>query len=394
MYAFRAPFHTSKAASSTGRVESVACARINRHRNLRKSERLLLRLTGDSITGTMGEFIRFLYLVLVVLPLGLLFIGPLLTLAALRGVQQVGPLILNPSQQGVGGRIRALILGLLLWLAVWGGLAVLLGRAGLPAIGSVSSLTLQTGVAPTLPVASPPPSPTRTPSASPMPQATSTPTRPEREETPPASPSLTPSPMPPTRTPTSPTATTKPLSPSPAPSPTATPTPLPAPIATLSPEETSKAISTVESANELLRAAVIEPSIGNLAELENLWRGEALAKAQAFAQDLYQRYLRPLEVTFTYILPPVALEGTSSDSAIVISSESWTYTGPRASYRESFEFTYTLSRQDEGWVITEYGYRNVPSSLPPGEGIPTPISTPVPITTTAVITSSTPSQGL
>jgi hypothetical protein len=332
----------------------------------------------------MRELVRFLYLVVVILPLTLLFIGPLLMLAAVRGVQRVGPIILNPSQRGTGGRIRALLLGMFLWLAVWGGLALTLSRVELPAIGGVSSSALESGVTPTLPPVFPTATPTPVPPVTPQVVTAPTPTRPEKSEL--LSP--TPSPIPPTPTPLSPTATAQPASPTLTPPATATFTPSPAPIATLSPEQTSEAIAAVEAANELLRAAVIQPSIGNLAGLETMWRGEALAKAQAFAQDLSRRYLRPLEVTFVYLLPPAVHAGTSSDTAIVISTETWTYTGPHASRRESFEFTYTLSRQDEGWVITHYGYLNAPAELSPGgEGISTTITTPLTITTTTVITS-------
>lgn len=192
------------------------------------------------------------------------------------------------------------------------------------------------------------------------------------------SPSPTPSPIPPTAT----TTPTPPIV-------TSTPTTALTPPATLSPDQAAQAITAVETANELLRASVVQPSIGNLAALETLWQGEALAKAQAFAQDLSQRYLHPLEVTFVYLIPPVALEGTSSDTAIVISSETWTYTGPRASHSESFEFIYTLTRQDEGWVITDYVFRNTLGTPPPtGEGIlPTTPVTTTAITTTTVITT-------
>ncbi len=185
-----------------------------------------------------------------------------------------------------------------------------------------------------------------------------------------------------------PTATAQPAPPTLTPLATATFTPSPAPVATLSPAQEREAIAAVEAANELLRDAVIQPSIGNLAELEVLWQGEALAKAQAFAQDLYSRYLRPLDVTFSYLHPPVVRARPSSDTAIVTSTEVWTYAGPHASRRESFEFTYTLSQQDDGWVITNYSYRNVPAGLSPGgEGISTTITTPLTITTTTAITS-------
>jgi hypothetical protein len=113
----------------------------------------------------------------------------------------------------------------------------------------------------------------------------------------------------------------------------------------------------------LLRGAVARPSIGNLADLEVYWQGEALAQAQAFAQDLYERYLRPLEVSFFYVVSPVALRGTSSDEAVVTSVETWTYEGPRSLHSESFEFIYALSRKDDGWVITEYSYRYVSSDF-------------------------------
>jgi hypothetical protein len=132
---------------------------------------------------------------------------------------------------------------------------------------------------------------------------------------------------------------------------------------------------------------MVEPSIGNLAALESLWRGEALARAQAFAQDLYQRYLRPLEVTFVYLSPPVVLEGTSPDAASVISNEAWTYTGPRSVYGESFQFTYTLRREGESWVITDYAYGYAPITvLPEGEDQPVASPTSTVITETVVLT--------
>jgi hypothetical protein len=339
----------------------------------------------------MRELVRFLYLVMVILPLALLFIGPLLILAAVRGMQRVGPIILNPSQAGTGGRIRALLLGMLLWLVVWGGLAMTVSRVGLPTIGGVPSSALETGLTSTVPLVVPTTTPTPLSTATFQAVGAPTPTRPEKSEpSPVASPSPTPSPIPPTPTPTSPTATDQPATPTLTPLATATFTPSPAPVATLSHEQEREAIAAVEAANELLRDAVIQPSIGNLAELEALWRGDALAKAQAFAQDLYRRYLRPLDVTFVYLLPPVVHAGSSSDTAVVISTEAWTYTGPHASRRESFEFTYRLNRKDEGWVITHYAYRNAPAGLSSGsENISATITTPLTITTTTVITSGT-----
>ncbi len=149
----------------------------------------------------------------------------------------------------------------------------------------------------------------------------------------------------------------------------------------------SEAIAAVEAANDLLHAAVSEPSIGNLAALETLWQEEALAKAQAFAQDLSQRYLDPLDVTFVYLASPQVVAGNSPDTAYVISTETWTYTGQRSVHGESFEFTYTLRREGEGWVITDYAYGYAPITPPQGEGDRlTPIPVPSTITTTVTIT--------
>jgi hypothetical protein len=154
------------------------------------------------------------------------------------------------------------------------------------------------------------------------------------------------------------------------------------PVATLAPGQAAQAIAAVEKANDLLRAAVVEPSIGNMAALEKAWHGDALADAQAFAQTLSRRYLRPLQVTFVYLTPPSAREGFLPDTAVVTSTETWTYAGPLSTRSESFEFTYTLVPQDSGWIITTYGYRNVPGSA----AVASPTPTPEAITSTTVIT--------
>jgi hypothetical protein len=120
--------------------------------------------------------------------------------------------------------------------------------------------------------------------------------------------------------------------------------------------------------------------------METFWQDRALAKAQAFAQDLYRRYMHPLEVTFSYLNPPVALGGNASGTAFVMSTEEWTYAGPHTSHTESFEFTYTLRRQAESWVITDYTYRNVTEALPlKGEIVLTTPLTSTAVTTTTVI---------
>ncbi len=153
------------------------------------------------------------------------------------------------------------------------------------------------------------------------------------------------------------------------------------PVATLASAQATQAIAVVEKANDLLRAAVVQPSIGNMAALETAWRGDALKDAQAFAQELSRRYARPLEVTYVYLTPPSAREGILPNTAVVTSAETWTYAGARSTRSESFEFTYTMEPQDDSsWIIIAYSYHNVPGA----EAAPTP--TPEPITSTMVIT--------
>jgi hypothetical protein len=127
----------------------------------------------------------------------------------------------------------------------------------------------------------------------------------------------------------------------------------------------------------LLRVAVAEPSIGNLAALETFWQGESLAKAQAFAQDLYQRFLGPLTVDLAYVIPPrVVGQGNPPGTAFVFSVENWSYTGSRTSHSETFDFAYTLNWRDEGWVITNYAYGYASNTIPSEEEntqTPTPI---------------------
>jgi hypothetical protein len=341
----------------------------------------------------MSEFLRLLYVVVILFPLSLLLIGPLLVLAALRGVQRVGPIVFEPERSGVGGRILAFLLGLTLWLVVWGGLVLLIGpiMPSLTPTEEAAGVTAATTPAPTRtprPTFTPSPAPVSTSSAqstlgtaepaaatsTPKPPATATPLPPATDTPAPAPATSTPLPSP---TPVPPTATPIPTRP-----PTVTPAPTMTPVATLAPAQAAQAIAVVEKANDLLRAAVVEPTIGNMAALETAWRGDALKDAQAFAQDLSRRYVRPLAVTYVYLTPPSAREGILPDTAVVTSVETWTYAGSRSARSESFEFTYTLSPQDSSWIIIAYSYRNVPG----GVAMPPPTPTPEPITSTMVIT--------
>ena len=52
---------------------------------------------------------------------------------------------------------------------------------------------------------------------------------------------------------------------------------------------------------------------------------------------------------------------------------------------ESFEFTYTLHREGDSWVITDYAYGYAPLPLGEGDRL-TPIPIPSTITTTVAIT--------
>ncbi|HXV99976.1 MAG TPA: hypothetical protein VEC93_16275, partial [Anaerolineae bacterium] len=67
------------------------------------------------------DLVRLVLLILL-LPIILILIGPLLIWAVLRGRQRIGPVTLNTSRYSAAGRAGALIIGLLLWVLIWGGL--------------------------------------------------------------------------------------------------------------------------------------------------------------------------------------------------------------------------------------------------------------------------------
>ncbi len=68
------------------------------------------------------ELLRCLTLLLVIPP-GLLLIGPLLLVTAYRGSQRFGPLVFNVRRGGWKGRLTTGLIGITLWVAVWGALA-------------------------------------------------------------------------------------------------------------------------------------------------------------------------------------------------------------------------------------------------------------------------------
>ena len=310
------------------------------------------------LTG-LGCFILFILL----LPLGLIFSGPLLILAALRGRQPAGPITLDTEQYGLPGRLAALLAGLALWLLVWGGLAWVIVNGFLvePKIAGEART-------PPAPLVMATPNnllPTTLPSPTP------------RLETQPSTFTPTPVLSTPTLSATSmPTAlsSTPALTVTPAigaVTSTVTPTPLPpanqagltlTPIITtpLTPADRDTIVATVEEGNLLLREALSLANEQNLQKLETVWQGQALTKAQNFAADIYRRYAKPFEVKFEYLSQPV-INQNEAGRLTVISRETWTYQGQKGVENESFEFVYTLARADEHWVIIQYSYRNLPT---------------------------------
>jgi hypothetical protein len=302
----------------------------------------------------LAEIVRLLVLIVVVLPLALLLSGPALVLAALRGRQRVGPIVLNPGQRGRFGRVWACLLGLLLWLAVWGGLAFLLGRTLRPTtVAHVPPPTLVTvSPAPALETPTAVATATLPPSSTPLPPPTpaAEPTHALEEATPTAILAR------PTETVTA--------SPSP-PLPTPTPLPSPTPAQTSQPDQAALAIAAVEAANEQLRMTVVQPSEENLAALEQHWKESSLDKAKAFAISLHQVVGAPMEVSYVYLIPPTVSQQLTSSALFVNATEVWTYSGSRDSHTETYEFFYTLAQRDDQWVIIDYVYRNGPLSTPP-----------------------------
>jgi hypothetical protein len=318
-----------------------------------------------------------LILSILFLPLFFIFIGPLLVLAALRGRQPVGPIIFNTSRYGLAGRIGALMLGLAIWILVWSGLAWVVVNGLLPAstVAEGPSITPSAVVSVSLP----------TPPAE---SQTATPPRPSSTFT------VTPTPLPPTPTPSStPTnliATASPTPTSDDSTPIITETPLvntpqltipiisdqstasdqlalatrEALTSTLTLADRQAVINTVEEGNLLLREAISLANQENIQKLETVWQGQALTKAQNFVTDLYGRYIKPFEVQFEYIVSPTISSQSTGDQVIVVSQEAWFYRGPTEVNQETFEFTYTLDKEEERWVITRYSYLNLPTPVP------------------------------
>ncbi len=318
-----------------------------------------------AILAKFGCFILFILF----LPLFAIFIGPLLVLAAFRGYQSVGPITLDTVRYGPAGRVGALILGLVIWILVWGSLAWLAIASSLPAPTVVNLPPQATATATPAPIITPtPPPPTFTPLATgtptPLP-ATTTPT--ESPTVPPATGTTTPTATPtelfnetlatntPTTTPELQAERAKTLIPT-------------TPPATLTFTDRQAAIAAVEEGNLLLRQAINLANEENIQKLETVWHGTALSDAQEFATELYDRYASPFNAQFEYISPPAIGEPNLLGETVIISREKWSYGGPTKTKQEAFEFIYTLNQKDGRWLITDYTYRNL--------SLPTPTTTP------------------
>jgi hypothetical protein len=128
----------------------------------------------------------------------------------------------------------------------------------------------------------------------------------------------------------------------------------------------------VEAGNELLHDAIIEANRENLQRMAIVWQGNALTTARAFATDIYERYAKPLQVEFAYLTPPAIDSQLPGNRLVVTSSERWTYGGPtKTDYQEAFKFVYTLTPRNGQWVITEYGFLNLPLPTPTVSRTPT-----------------------
>ncbi len=318
-----------------------------------------------TILARFGCFVLFILF----LPLFAIFIGPLLVLAAFRGHQPLGPITLDTVRYGPAGRVGALILGLAIWILVWGSLVWLAIASNLPAPTVVNLPPQATTTAMPAPIVTPtPPSPTFTPLAADRPTLLPTTTTPTESPTvPPATDTTTPTATPtelfneilatntPTTTPELQVERAKTLVPT-------TPPP------TLTLADRQAAIAAVEEGNSLLHQAINLANEENIQKLGTVWHGTALSDAQEFAADLYDRYARPFKAQLEYISPPAIGEPNLLGETVVFSQEKWSYGGPTKTKQEAFEFIYTLNQKDGRWLITDYTYRNLP--------LPTPTTTP------------------
>ena len=317
-----------------------------------------------------------LILLIFVVPLLIIFIGPLFVLTALRGQQPIGPLTLNTSRYGWVGRIGALMLGLALWLLIWSSLLWVGLNRNLP-VGLITQNFVEEPI---------PATATATPSATPSPSATLPPTATATQQL--ATAILVDVPdAEPTLDPLGPATATPQKSPTPTPSPTATlvSTPTspvqptvevealtPPPLPTATPFDISDhqaALAVVNEGNQALRKAISTATEESLEQLGVIWRGRAFEKAETFAIEHHNLYQTDFEVQYDYLTPLTVSSNSTTNQILVISQENWKYGGPATDYyEEAFEFIYTLIQEDGRWIITNYTYRNIPTATPTATG--------------------------
>ncbi len=311
----------------------------------------------------MRDLLRLLLLVIVGLPLLVILAGPLLVIAALRGSQAIGPIVLTPGHHHPSGRAIALAVGLVLWAGIWGGCALVFSGDQTPAVDARPPAT--TPAAAAIP-ASPSPPPTSVPAGTAQPTVV-----PLQSVAAATTPTIAPSaaPIQAESSPSVEPAATATQSQVPVPAATAVPvaeteTVSPTPPGPVTPEEAAQAVAAVEHANEALRQAVADPTAGNLAALETLWTQDALAKAQAFAIGPSRLVGQPTEVSYAHLMAPEVTRSVTPGHLSVGVTEVWTYSGPRDTYTESFQFFYSLALIDGQWRIVNYSYIDVPQSQP------------------------------
>jgi hypothetical protein len=122
----------------------------------------------------------------------------------------------------------------------------------------------------------------------------------------------------------------------------------------------ASAVLTLEQGNTILQEAITLANEENLQKLQIVWQNQALAKAQTFAINHYNSYSQTFEVEFEYLDEPVISSYSNTTQVVIISRESWRYSGPNATDQESFEFIYTLIPREGQWVISDYTHRNLP----------------------------------
>jgi hypothetical protein len=304
-----------------------------------------------------------LILLILLSPLFLIALGPLLVLAVWRGRQPMGPITLDASRYGFWARAAALLVGLVLWIVIWGGMAWFTVNAFSPPVvvtAPTPTLTPLPGLTPPATVTPAPPRPTPDPATpTEMPPTTAAPASAELTATPAAT---TDTPLP-----------TAGLSPEP----TATPTI--SPQATLGPADKAAVIAVVKEANLLLQTAMVEADESSLEKMTTLWRGLAMDVARSFVTRIGQSYAAPRRVEFDYINQPAVNPESTFGEVIVTSRERWQYGGPtKIDRNEALEFIYTLEQVEGQWVINRYTYRNLPeqTATPTATPAVTPTATP------------------